>query len=775
MPLSIACLAAAALAYELLLFRLLAIVQWQPFAAMIVSLALLGHGAGGSALALAGARMLARFPLWYAAGVASFSATSVLAFALAQRVPFNGLELAWDPGQLPRLSLVFAVLALPFFCAACCFGLAFMALRQRIAALYASDLLGAGLGAAGIVGLLFVLTPADALRVIALAPLIPAAAVVAGPDRRRAWALCAAAALCVAFVPARWLAPHITEFKGLPRALAAHGARVVEERSSPYGLLTVVRNDVAPLRHAPGQSLIAGAEPPAQLAVFTDGDALGAITPRTGSLEFLDRLTSALPYHLLHSPRTLVLGAGAGMDVLQALELGAGAVDAVELNPQLVQLVRDTYGDFAGGLYSDPRVRLHLGDARGFVRAASATFDLIVVPPLDAYSGAGVHAAAESHAYTVEALRDAYRRLAPGGLLSLTRWERQPPRDSLKLFATAVSALRAEGAAPEAQLAAIRGWQTSTLLVKRGAFAAAELAALREFCQARGFDPAYFPGIQPPEVNRYTRVARPWLYEGALALLGPQAGAFVDAYKFDLRPATDDRPYFFHFFRWRLLPELLSLRGQGGLTLLDTGYLLLVGTLAQALPLALVLILVPLLVLPRAERRAAPLAYFTCLGLAFLFIEIACLQRYSLYIGHPLMAAATLLGGFLAFAGLGAALAARLHWSAARLAVAGIVLLVVVQMLALPPPQAAQPLVLKAAVSLAAIAPLAFLMGLPFPLGLARLAAEAPASIPWAWGINGCASVLAALLAAVLAVHFGFALVLGAAAVLYVIAVASWR
>ncbi len=472
----------------------------------------------------------------------------------------------------------------------------------------------------------------------------------------------------------------------------------------------------------------------------------------------------------------LVLGAGGGLDVLQALAHGATTVDAVELNPRMLALVRGPLDAFAGGLYRDPRVRVHAADARGFVRASADAFDLVVVPPLDAYAGTGAHAAAESFPYTIEALRDYYRRLAPGGLVALTRWERQPPRDGLKLFATAIAALQAEGAAPAQQLAALRGWQTTTLLLRRAGFTAADAAALRAFCATHGFDPVYFPGIEPGEANVHTRVARPWLHEGALALLGPQHEAFLEDYKFELRPTTDNRPYFFHFFRWRLLPELLALRGQGGLTLLDTGYLLLAGTLAQALPLALVLILLPLLALPRPQRRIGPPAYFACLGLAFLFIEIACLQRYSLYIGHPLIAAAVVLSGFLVFAGLGSALATRLGgWRRLRYVVAGIVLLVAVQIVALPPPGAALPVALKAAISLATIAPLALLMGLPFPLGLARLAAEAPAAIPWAWGINGCASVLSALLAALLAVHFGFTVVLASAAALYVIAAASWR
>jgi hypothetical protein len=169
--------------------------------------------------------------------------------------------------------------------------------------------------------------------------------------------------------------------------------------------------------------------------------------------------------------------------------------------------------------------------------------------------------------------------------------------------------------------------------------------------------------------------------------------------------------------------------------------------------------------------------YFLCLGLAFLFVEIACMQRYALFVGHPLFAAVAVLAGFLVFAGAGSFVASRVHHRGRALmwTVAGIVLLLLVQTVALPPaPGIVESTAGRVILTLVLIAPLAFLMGFPFPLGLSSLAAAAPASIPWAWGINGCASVLSALLAALLAVHLGYGAVLLMAAGLYAFAVAVW-
>jgi len=775
LALSIGLLAASALGYQVLLFRLLAIVQWHTFVATIVSLALLGHGVAGTALALAGGRLLPRFPLAYATSAALFALAVPLCWALAQRLPFNGLELVWNPWQLGWLVALFLLLALPFFFAACCFGLAFMHARERIPALYAADLLGAGLGAGLTTGMLFLLPADDALRVVACAGAC-AALLPAAPHLVRL-GLPVLAVVAALFSPADWLAPRITPYKGLPRSLAVMGAEVVEEHSSPYGLLTIVRNDAIPFRHAPGRSLTGTSELPRQLAVFTDGDGMTAMTTRKDreSLKWLGETTSALPYRLIAHPRVLVLGAGGGTEVLQAIYHDAREIDAVELNPGMLEIAR--------AWLQDSRVRWHLGDARGFIRGHPRQYDLIQMAPLDSYggSGAGVLALAESYLYTVEALADYYDRLAPGGWLALTRWEKQPPRDGLKLFAMAIEMLRARNLEPGGHLALVRGWQTSTLLIGQRALLGADVERLRKFCDERGFDPAWFPGIRPDEVNRHHRVQRPWLHEGAVALLGGDAGAFLADYKFQIAPATDERPYFFHFFRWSLLPELVALRGQGGLTLLDTGYLVLAATLALALPLSIVLILAPLAVLGQpqvAPGRLRPGIYFLCLGLAFLLVEIACMQRYGLFIGHPLFAAVAVLVGFLVFAGAGSLLAAKLRqWPrAVNWAVAGIVVMLVVQSIALPPsPGMVESVAGRIAATLALIAPLAFLMGIPFPLGLSRLATEMPPYIPWAWGINGCASVLSALLAALLSVHLGYSTVLLLAAALYAAAVLAWR
>jgi len=798
---AIALLSAAALSYEILLMRLFSIIQWHHFAYMMISVALLGYGAAGTFVTIARRALLFRYAQIFVGAATLFGIFAIASFLLAQEVAFNPLEMLWDPQQPLRLVAVYALLLLPFFCTGTALCLTFARFGAESPRIYSFDIAGAGAGSLAIVAALFVASPIDALSLVGAVGLAAAAVAVITfglKPRVLAIAMVAGAIALSLGLHADRIRLRASEYKELSQTLQIAGTRVVAERSSPLGVVTVVESPRVPFRHAPGLSLNAPNEPPPQLGVFVDGNGPSVLTHYDGRREplaYLDYLTSALPYHLVSQPRVLVLGAGAGADVLQAILLHARSVDAVELDPLVVDLVERRFGDFSGRPYSAPGVRLHIGEARGFVARHRERFDVIEVALLDAFgaSSAGLYALSESYLYTIDALGAYLDRLEPSGKLAITRWINLPPRDVLKLFATAVAVLeRRSVAEPGRQLALIRSWRTATLVIKNGAFDAAEIAALRDFCRARSFDADYFPGIAAGEGNRFNVLEPSYFEEGTRALLGPGRAAFIERYKFTIEPATDDRPYFFHFFRWRTLPELLALKEQGGLPLLEWGYPVLIATLLQALAASAVLILLPLWVHARRAHEmdalrahGAVALYFAAIGFAFMFIEIAFIQKFILFLAHPLYAIAVVLCAFLVFAGLGSRYSGRLRrgggplWKdPVTLAVAAIGAFSLFYLVGLPEIfRLLMPLpdLARIAISIGLIAPLAFAMGIPFPTGLARLAPTAEALIPWAWGVNACVSVVAAVLATVLAIHFGFDVVIVLAVALYAIAAVAWR
>jgi spermidine synthase len=808
-PIALSLVSAGALAYEVLLIRLFSIVQWHHFAYMAISIAMLGYGASGSFLALFQDRLRGSFIAVFALSAALFGVSAVAGFAVAQRLPFNSLAVIWEPRQLLYLPAYYLLFAIPFFCAATCVGLAFAAFPNHIGRVYRYDMLGAGIGALGVVATLFWLFPPEALRLIGVLGLLSAAvASREEPGAKRLWRSAAyffGAALVYSAIPASWTALRFSEYKEVEQALLIPGAEVVREVSGPLGFLTVIRSPLIPLRYAPGLSLRSAIEPPPQLGVFTDGGGLSPIASFDGRLEpiaYLDATSAALPYHLLERPHVLIIGAGGGADVLLALYHRAPRIDVVELDSQMTTLVRQDFADFAGHLYDRPEVRIHLAEGRGFVAGRSQRYDIIHLPLLDSFAtaGAGTVSLSESYIYTVEAFEDYLRHLRPGGFIAITRWLNLPPRDSLKLFATALTAFERMGVAGAAnRLALIRSWSTTTLLIKNGELSAAEIANIRAFADERSFDLAYYPGMSREEANRYNLLDQPYLFDGAIALIGPERGSFLARYKFDVSPATDDRPYFFDFFKWQALPELLQRRALGGAALLDWGYLILMSTLVQGVVLSLLLILAPLRlyradVAPPADK-ARVAAYFITIGLAFLFVEIAVIQRFILFLSHPIYATAVVLCGFLVFAGLGSGFSPRLatwatqlrpgaqtnsrygalcrRYGALDLSISGIVVVALLYLFLLPPIfrlLVALPDAPKIAIALLLIAPLAFCMGMPFPLALSRVAASTPGLVPWAWGVNGCASVLSAILAALLAMNIGFTRVMLTAVVLYLVA-----
>ncbi len=791
--LTIALLSATALGYEVLLIRLFSIIQWHHFAYMIISLALLGYGASGTFLSFLQSRLLNHYPLALLINLALFGLTAMPVFLLVQQFPFNPEEMLWSWREPARLMFIYLLLSLPFFFAANAIALTFSNFSKVITRVYAYDLFGAGAGSLTAVLILYLLSPLQTLALVSALGI--ACVALAAWELRLAKRLWIGVAVLFSVIFAVWpgqreLVP--SPYKDLSQTLRIAGARVIAEYSSPMSTLQVVQNDKVPLRYAPGMSLNSNSSPPAQLGIFSDGSSMGTITQDDGdprATAFLDQLTSALPYHLKDLERVLVLGAGGGMDVLQAQYQNTDEIHAVELNPQVVELVRKDYADFSGKLYDRPNVQLHTAEGRGFISSQDRRYDLIQIALQDASaaSSAGLYALSESYLYTTEALQTYLEHLNPGGYLAISRWIKLPPRDSLKLLATAIDALHRAGFEDVGKrLILIRGWQTSTLVIKNGEFTDHEIAAMREFTQQRAFDLAWYPGISADETNRFNVLREPHLYQAAQALLGPQRQSFIDQYKFNLQPATDDRPYFHNFFKWSTLGEILELRGQGGMPLLEAGYPVLVATLVQAVLASGVLILLPLVFLKQERQqtgsagasRLRVVMYFFAIGLAFLFVEIACIQKFMLFLHHPLFTASVVLASFLVFAGLGSNWSKRYtsqksYSQGVRRAVAGILLAGVAYLLfldALFAWLAAWPTLARAVVSILLIAPLAFFMGMPFPLALTSLGSAAGRLIPLAWGVNGCASVLSAVLATLLAIHFGFTFVVLLALLLYLLA-----
>ena len=811
---------ASVLSYQVILVRTFSIGQWHHFAYMVISIALLGFGASGTLLAALDRRVKnaataqqlhASRSAWFAFSTTSFAVALPVSFWLTQHVPFEPFLVIWDRQQWLYLGCFYLVLFVPFFAAATAIGLALTSESEKCPRLYAFNLVGSGAGALFAVVLLSVARVEWSLfGVVALAQgaavlaLLDASFLVER-DQRRLFAtvgIVIMAILTVTYV-FHWPSVRLSQYKGLSYALNLPQAHLVAERSSALGRVDVVASPA--IREAPGLSLVAPDEAviPRQLGLYVDAETAGAITAfdgDTSKLIYLDSMTTAAPYFALQDAargsHVCVLGAGGGAGVLLALRHGAQQVDAVELDPNVPKLLRGEFREFAGGLYDRPEVRIHRGEARAFVQAARGSWDVIDLTLVDSFAGsaAGVGAVGENYLYTREAFEAYLHHLHPGGVLAATRWVRMPPREELKLFATAVAALERMGLNPSDRLVLIRSWVTATILVKKESFTTPELSTLRRWAEDRLFDTSYFPGVEADQHNRFNILVRDYYFESISSILagGKRREQFFNDYAFDLRPATDQRPYFFHFFRWRALPLVLGELRRSSIPLSELGYLILIATLLQATMLAVLLIVSPLALLtPRiapadslvrktASRETVRLRVLLCflaLGLGYLFVEIALIQQLVFFLANPIYAVALVLASLLFVSGLGSALAARqLRKGTSLTRLACIAALIVagtstVYTFGLHPALTSLlgwPLPARIVLALTVMMPFGA-MGIPFPLALRYLGQTYDELLPWAWAVNGCASVIASPLATLLALSAGLPAVLLAASACYLV------
>ncbi len=781
-------LSAAGIAYQIVLMRIFAIAQWHHFAYMIISLAMLGFAAGGTIASLLKAKLFGSEAKVMSYAAFCLTLSFILCYALSQKIPFETYQLVSQPKQRVYLPVLYGILSLPFFFLSLCILSGLILDSEHVGRIYAANMIGSGVGAFGVVWLMYGVKPEDISYFLTLCA--AAAVLLLAAENKKNFFRTGIILVFSLFILFKWgnVPIRVSEYKGLSYALRMPDAQKIAETQSPFSVINAVRSSM--IRESPGQ--ISFHYPwkeeiplPEQIGLFFDADSLSVVNRFNGDLKpfaYLDYVTSALAYHLIKAQKVLVLGAGGGTDVLQALFQGAERITAVEVDPQVFPMIRKHFRDFSGNLYDQPSVTAVIAEGREFLQSSEELYDLIDIPLIDSFSAAsaGVYALNESYLYTVEAVRLYLKHLTPQGILSITRWFKTLPRDELKLFATLVEASEKSGIKePARHLAVIRSWNTVTLLMSRAPFKENQIEAIRDFLKKRGFDAITYPGVNPEEMNRFTVLENP-IYEQAIPKLlsAENRKSFYQNYLFDIRPATDHRPYFFHFFKWKSLSKLLKGMGIEWIPFVEWGYLILLATLVQALLASLWLIAIPVIFQKEAEKRANQargwiLLYFSGIGFAYMFLELAFIQRFLLFLGVPIYAVAVVLTSFLIFSGIGSYFADR-YWVKNKFLLAQMIFLMatlsMIYLLILPKIFASWafwPREFKVIASILLLAPLAFCMGIPFPAGMQMLSHHFKPLISWAWAINGCASVLGAVLATFLAVHFGFNVVVILALLMY--------
>ncbi len=752
----------AVLSLELLLTRVFSVTMWYHFAFMAVSVALLGLAAGAVAVFLGlgrAARPERTLPLYSGLGAASI----VVTLCVVTSVRF---EPRMTLSNLLRLAGLYAVCSLPFFWGGACTATMVKRFAARMGVVYLFDLAGAGLGCLAV---LVVLTPLGGPGSVALvAVLFASAAVTFAQTKRVNVRLYVIPLLGLAAV---WVANR-QGFLELRYAKERREEGLLLEAWNAYSRLAVYPIERQGTRFFSwGMSPYYDGPTPPQLALDIDAYASTPITNFKGNyeeVEYVRHDVTAVAYYLRPGGECVIIGAGGGRDILTALALGQQRVVAVEMNPLVVHAVNDVFGEFSGRPYSLPGVLAVVDEARSYLRRVGSEFDIIQASLVDTWAAtsAGAYALAENGVYTVEAAEEFLGRLKPDGLLSFSRFIFDPPRQTLRLVGVFAEALRRGGAeAPEEHIAVLRRGRIGTTVARRSPFPREEIRRLREIAVAMGFEEVLMP--DRPQKGPFWQVA----------CLGADA-PFIDDYFFDVSPTTDDRPFFFHMIRPQQFLEVFRLDDLGGQTHNYDAVVILVALLAISATAVALVVVVPLLVRGgRVGKGGWFLVYFIVIGLAFMLVEIALIQKYVLYLGHPIYSLAVVLFSLLVAGAAGSLLSQRV--STSFLAVGGSVAALALSgalaafLLVHPDLFAATQGLSKGwriALSVSTVIPFGLLMGVPLPVGVRLVESRGASLVPWAWGLNSASSVTGAVLAFVVALNFGFIKAIALGAGLYVVA-----
>lgn len=767
--LAVATASMATVALELVLTRIYSVTMYYHFAFLAISVALLGLAAAGTTISL-----LPR--VFTAARTAPLACLFMIGFALGAVWSLaaaigHPISLKDWTANVAGLVHIYVAAAAPLLCSGFAISLAIANAGKDIGRIYMFDLVGAGVGCVLLVPAIGALgAPGAALVVAALGAVAALLFALAGRAQWPRFGLGAAVAALI--------------------ALALLGLGATEGSARRFGM---VRNPAKFLGNRQvlfeqwnsfSQITVAPAGDADHRWIFIDGDAATRVwsAPVVNDPEPPRRIpevrVAALVYALRPGGPAAIIGPGGGTDVLSALRAGVPRVFGVEINPIIVDdVMGGAFAQWSGQLYRDPRVTVVVDEGRSYLRRSRQRFSSIQATLVDTWaaSSSGAFTLSENNLYTVEAFGEFFDALAPGGVLSMTRWyDPRSPAEFVRLVAIARRALEERGVRPADMgrhfLIAADGELRATMMVSIAPFSEADVAAFASAVERDQVRLLYRPGLAA-------------LPDRLLASLvsGPALDEVLARLPYDASPTTDNRPFFFYHLRLGDLGSAFHRNAVGQLN--NVGVTLLVLMLGLSLVTTLAFVIAPLLAFRRRElagdgaAKLRLIAAFACLGLGFILVELGFMQQFVLFLGHPVYALAVVLSTLLITSGLGAGASARLEQRLGARAQLKITLalaaLLAVYGLALSPLFGALiglPLPVRIALAAILVALPGLLMGTFVPASVRAASALGPGMVAWGWGVNGATSVVGSVAAVMLSMNAGFTAALLVGVVIYLAA-----
>jgi len=785
--------ALATLALETALTRIFSVTMWYHYAFMAVSVAMLGMATGAAKVFVSRwaaleetelVRRIGRYGL-------SFAVATVVSLLALLSIPFvprpSGVGIA-------AMALIYVVAAIPFYFSgvivSAILSTRFIALVNR---LYAADLAGA---AAGAVLFFLFLRVTDGVSFILLIAALPALA---------SWLLLRRPAVFLLVLGLAGLGIFNHEFRFFriewQKVETGQLAAVIDtqtewEKWTPFSRITVA--PASDLAFSWGVSGAFAEDFPGyrigQKNLVIDAAAATIITRNDRPVADLQHLRydiTNLAHFLVPNARVAVIGVGGGRDLLSALHFDQKEVWGIEINDRILEAITGPYRKYTYPFTADWRIHLIHDEARSFIERTKQRFDIIQASLIDSWAAtaSGAFVLTENSLYTVEGWRVFLSKLTDRGVVTMSRWyyKKRPgellrlaslayealdaagvknPAEHILLAATAFSGAGEPGLSPEEKKTREENaYGTGTIIVSRSPWNAEAVRTFLSVCARYRFEVLLAAGKEgvPAFLDIVDRGRRP---------------AMIAAYPLDLRAPTDDRPFFFNMLKPSALVTQRGIEREGPLSTNLGAVRNLLILLVIVTALALVLIVAPILSAMKG-RKARMLfhpwsLYFAAIGLGFMLIEIALIQKFTVFLGHPTYSLLVVLCTILLFTGIGSGLSGRRRFrpSPGRVflpllavaAAAGGVNMFVLPLLS------GWPLAARIGYSAAIMAGIGLVLGMPFPTGMAALSGEKKEWGPWLWGINGALGVVSSVLATAISLFFGISVTFFAGIAAYLLA-----
>jgi hypothetical protein len=779
------------LAFEVLLTRVFSIGQWNHLSFMVISIALFGFGAGGTFLSIVDIRRKAWLQsLGSRIGISIllylYAFSTILSFLALNHLPLDYFRLPVEPIQVIYLLAAYLLPALPFFFAGVIISIAYITVPQKSGFVYFASMAGSAFGAALPIPMLPLLGEGNLIILSASISLVP---VIYSffyfdfnntnrPAYPRHWGFWGTAGMLTFVLLVLFIigvkGDSLTQvepspYKALSQILQFPETRIVETASTIRGRFDRIKTPY--IRYAPGLSLKYTDALPGQNAVFKDGDnqfALYDMQNIPADSRFAKHLLSYAAYYLNRNPvSVLLIVSGGGSSIPCALASGAGQISIVEQSPPLAEILNQQY-----------RHKIINQNPRAFLAQDDNDYDIIQIENWGT-SIPGSSALNQEHFFTREAFVEYLNHLRPAGVVTVSRKLLLPPSDSLRLWGTAYEAVKKTGIhSPEKHLAILRNFDTFTLLVSNSII---DFKRLAEFAASRNFDLVFLPGMGREMANRFNIFDKPYHFEEINRLAemyrAGRQNDFFRHYLLDVAPQSDMRPFPGRFLKWSQVQKLYHSMGSRLYAIFMSGEIVVSVVFIEAIFIALFLLILPIFVSTRGilKPKLTRSTYFFAVGAGFMLSEIYFIKRIIILVGDPVISFTIVLAGILLFTCLGGIWAQKKTQHNLRLPLAILILVLVMEVAAfelLVPYILAYSSAMRIIISLLFLLPAGFLMGMPFPVGM-RFLLDTPVQRAYAWSVNGCASVLSAIIAAQIAISWGIPQIAAASVFAYVVALGA--